>query len=225
MSDTKIEWADKVWNPVTGCTPISEGCANCYARRMANRLQGRFGYDAHEPFKPTFHADKLDEPSRWTKPQRVFVCSMGDAFHDAVVWPWFVAMMETVERYPKHTFMFLTKRPHNAFHRFQDYGSVPSNIWLGVTAENQRQADKRIPVLLRIPAVVRFVSCEPLLEPIILPGKNLLHWVIAGPETGPGRRLCKSGWILDLALQCGCAGISFFDKRENFIRREFPKEP
>lgn len=217
MSATKIEWADAVWNPVTGCTPVSDGCKNCYAKRMAQRMRGRFGYPADDPFRPgTVHEDKLDEPLRWRKPRRVFVCSMGDLFHEKVsdeqiakIW----SVMDLCSRRWKgkellegtlHTFMILTKRPER-MRQWVSYCKAPKvtpgvithdgtvwpdpyiqdgegtgivvgladswplpNVWLGVSVEDQKTANERIPQLLDTPAAVRFVSCEPLLGPVDL---------------------------------------------------------
>lgn len=182
MSQTKIEWATHVWNPVTGCSPVSEGCRNCYARHMAQRLRGRCGYPEDDPFRVTLHPDKLEEPLRWKKPRWVFVCSMGDLFHPEVPTNfqervWRIMLGADAE---KHIFLLLTKRPERMLKEikhvyariFGDYEMehhrVPDNIWLGVTAENQQAADERIPVLLQTPAAVRFVSCEPLLGHIDL---------------------------------------------------------
>lgn len=175
MAKTRIEWAEVVWNPVSGCTPISEGCQNCYAKRMANRLRGRCGYPADEPFKVTLHKDRLEEPLRWKKPRRVFVCSMGDLFHEDVPrWMRF-EVMDIILQAKQHTFLILTKRPANMKEFFEWYYSKAGrtietikNLWLGVTAENQARADERIPILLQIPAAVRFVSIEPMLGPVDL---------------------------------------------------------
>ena len=227
MATTKIEWANKVWNPVTGCTPISEGCQHCYAARMAKRLAGRYGYPSGDGFAVTFHQARLNEPLRWKKPRKVFVCSMGDLFHDDVPDDWikqvFNSMVTDVLQPCLHTYMILTKRQNRMaefFAKNARHGTKPwPNIWLGVTAENQARADERIPILLSIPAAKHFVSVEPMLEPVPLYG---LDWVIAGPETGPGARECKPEWIQDLADQCSGANVPFFDKRKNFIRREWP---
>jgi len=244
---TKIEWCDEVWNPVTGCDPISEGCQNCYAERMAKRLQGRFGYPTGDPFKVTFHPDRLQIPLKWNKPRRVFVNSMGDLFHDDVKDEWiktvFNAMATDILQPCLHTYLILTKRPQRMADFFTantKHGTLPwPNVWLGVTAENQARADERIPILLSVPAAVRFVSVEPMLGPVDLrrflwwgihPGEGKwrttpspISWVIAGPETGPRARPCKAEWIEDLGRQCRSAGVAFFDKRKMFIRREWPK--
>ena len=246
---TKIEWCDETWNPITGCTPISEGCQNCYAKRMANRLRGRFGYPEDEPFKITFHPDRLDQPYTWKKPRKIFVGSMGDLFHDDVSQQILRTILVLTLNLPRHTFLILTKRPKRMAYEIPelwDYrnaeGTISKNLWLGITAENQKCADERIPVLLQIPAAVRFVSVEPMLGPIELdhkykkrwndkvPGWEMswmlqdVDWVIAGPETGPGARPCKPEWIENLYEQCQHAGVPFFDKRKTgWLAREFPK--
>ena len=175
MADkSRIEWCDATWNPVTGCTQISEGCDNCYAKRYAERFRGRFGYPADDPFRVTFHEDRLEQPLRWQKPRKIFVCSMGDLFHDDVLDSCIVRILDIIWQAEKHTFLILTKRPE----RMQRIMGAPSalncyghqwpfpNLWLGVTAENQRTADERIPILLDTPAAVRFVSVEPMLGPV-----------------------------------------------------------
>jgi protein gp37 len=164
LGKTKIEWTEYSWNPVSGCTPISEGCQNCYAKRMANRLRGRCGYPADEPFKVTLHKDRLEEPLRLKKPRRVFVCSMGDLFHEDVPGWMRFEVMDIILQAKQHTFLILTKRPANMKEFFEWYYSKTGrtietikNLWLGVTAENQQRADERIPILLQIPAAVRFI--------------------------------------------------------------------
>ena len=244
---TKIEWADEVWNPVTGCSPVSEGCRNCYTRRMAQRLKGRFGYPADDPFRVTFHPDRLDQPLKWRKPRRVFVCSMGDLFHPDVHEEWiadvWLAMGELygadgqilpVEDRPGHTYLVLTKRPERALdflsRRYPD-GWERKNVWVGVTAESQEEADRRIPVLLQIPAARRFVSLEPMLAPVELDRKYVkrwnsqiqanemswmlqdLNWVIAGCESGPKRRQMDLNWVRSIRDQCQAVEIPFFLKQ------------
>lgn len=195
MADqTKIQWADATWNPMTGCTPVSEGCAHCYAERMARRFVrvtcshcGGVGSDWAIPFhcrecggtgethfEPTFHPDRLDIPLHWRKPRRIFVCSMGDLFHEAFSDEQIDRVFSTIAmpQLAAHTFLILTKRPE----RMRDYmrscqrgaddvgGLFPwPSVWLGVTCENQARADERIPILLDTPAAVRFISLEPML--------------------------------------------------------------
>src|SRR4030042_788943 len=158
MGATKIEWAQKVWNPVTGCTPrpFSSGCDHCYARRIAQRLRGRHGYPADDPFRPTVHPDRMDEPLHWRKPSRVFVCSMGDLFHPAVSVEVLQRIWTTMEMCPSHTFLILTKRPERmrnllsaSGHLYREH-PLP-NVMLGVSAENQKAADERPPLRQETP--------------------------------------------------------------------------
>ena len=164
---TKISWTDKSWNPVTGCTPVSGGCAHCYAKRWMRR----WGMDFS---KVKLHPDRLEKPLRWKKPRMVFVPSMGDLFHEDVPDEFIQSVFNTMWNAPRHTFQILTKRPQ----RMRDYlnahrtwwGEYPQwgHVWLGVSVENQARADERIPLLLETPAAVRFVSAEPLLGPLDL---------------------------------------------------------
>lgn len=249
MGNTKIPWAEKVWNPITGCTKISPGCQNCYAERMANRLRGRCGYPADEPFRVTLHPDRLEEPLRWRKPSMVFVCSMGDLFHEDVPFEFINRVFTTIGQCQQHIFIILTKRPERMKVFIEDYYAYESpggdekgvhiqpNVWLGVTAENQKQADKRIPVLIQIPAAVRFVSVEPMLEAVDLLNDDYLggciyceicleespktcierdaklDWVICGGESGPNARPMHPDWARNLRDQCQAAGVPFFFKQ------------
>lgn len=180
MSQTKIEWADTVWNPVTGCTKVSEGCRNCYAERMSKRLAGRCGYPADDPFKVTLHHERLYEPWKWKKPKRIFVNSMSDLFHPDIPFEFIRRLFAIMRRFNQNIFMILTKRPErmrkfinwykndwlkvNEDEWKRNYG----HIWIGVSVENQAVADERIPLLLQTPAAVRFISAEPLLGAIDL---------------------------------------------------------
>ncbi|MEN6507141.1 MAG: phage Gp37/Gp68 family protein [Planctomycetaceae bacterium] len=242
-ANSKIEWTDATWNPVTGCTPISAACDNCYAARMAKRLAGCCGYPADDPFRVTLHPELLDEPRRWRRPRRVFVVSMGDLFHKDVPFGWATHVFDVIRDCPKHTFQILTKRPGRMEEFFNGrggwrYGPPPDNVWLGVTVENQATADERIPMLLRCPAKVRFLSCEPLLGPVNLrlatpcdrrcneydyaecPGTNgpcimqcRVEWVIAGGESGPNARPSHPDWFRSLRDQCAAAGVPYFFKQ------------
>ena len=176
---TKIEWANRpgttgeTWNPVTGCDPVSPGCKNCYARRMARRLAGRYGYpEAPDEFVPMFHADRLLVPDHWQKPRTVFVASMGDLFHDDIEWIDIADVWKVMEQTPRHTYLVLTKRPQRMFEYIMDFwlhfqNRTLPNVWLGVSVEDQEH-DWRIVELLRTPAAVRFLSLEPLLGPVDL---------------------------------------------------------
>lgn len=235
---TKIEWCEETWNVVTGCTPVSEGCQNCYAKRMANRLRGRFGYPEDEPFRVTLHPDKLEQPLKWKKPRKIFVCSMGDLFHEDVPFMFITNIMGVINACKHHTFIILTKRPDNIINYLDWLNKLAGkeslstgwpfpNVWLGVTAENQEATDKRIPILLQIPAKVRFVSVEPMVGPVRLkterdlinPNDICLDWVIAGAESGPGARPMQIEWARDLRDQCVNANVPFFLKQMNIDGR------
>lgn len=176
---TKIEWVrnpdgtkGESWNPVSGCSHSgSPGCDHCWARRMAQRLRGRFGYPQDDPFAVTLHPDKLDAPLHWKKPRRIFVCSMGDFFHCLVPFSFQCEILQVIGKCPQHTFLILTKRTDQLEMWEHAAGWHPyPNLWLGVTAENQEQADKRIPVLLQTPAAKRWVSIEPCLGEMDISG-------------------------------------------------------
>ena len=172
MTKTKIEWTEHSWNPITGCTPISEGCRNCYAKRMARRLAGRLGYpEAPHHFDVTLHPDKLDVPRTRKRPTTYFVCSMSDLFHGDVPDDFILDVLIRCGAARQHTFQILTKRPARMFKWWTEYmngAAFPQNVWLGVSVENQAAADERIPLLLQTQAVIRFVSAEPLLEAVDL---------------------------------------------------------
>ncbi len=225
MANTKIQWCDKVWNPVTGCSPISEGCKNCWAKRYALRLRemGVYPDDMRHPFDIRLWPARFEQPYHWKKPSRVFVCSMGDLFHDEVAWDYILDVFQAIWSNHIHTFQVLTKRPERMaeFMRRNPYSAYPniSNVWLGVSCENQEWAEKRIPQLLQIPATIRWVSLEPLLEPINLSRINFLSqeepkfWVVVGCESGPGRRSCNIEWVREIVRQCTIAGFPVFVKQ------------
>ena len=211
MSDqTKIEWADATWNPITGCTPISIGCCNCYAERMVRRFPKVYpnGFDV------TIHIDRFDQPRRWRKPRRIFVCSMGDLFHDDVPAGDIGRVFDVMRECSQHTFMVLTKRPvrMNAFTSYW-----PGNLWAGVTVETEAHL-WRFDCLSRTGYPLRFVSCEPLLGPIpqIFPrhgGRQGPDWVIVGCESGPKRRPMVVEWARGIQRQCAEAHVPFFLKQ------------
>lgn len=180
---TKIPWTDETWNPITGCTPTSPGCKNCYAKRMSRRLAGRHGYpEAPNHFNVTWHPDKLDRPLHWKRPRRIFVCSMSDLFHPLVGSRDRHKIFCVMEMCRQHAFQLLTKRPEIMAQFIRLYAKFNlwplENVWIGVTAENQHMANERIPILLRIPAARRFVSLEPLLSEIDLGfgPRESCHW-------------------------------------------------
>lgn len=182
---TKIEWTEETWNPVTGCTKISPGCANCYAEVMCRRFWKQWHREPPpDHFKVKLHPDRLDQPLRWKKPCRMFVCSMSDLFHKDVPEMFLCKVFDVMAKASQHTFQILTKRPHRMYQHCIQHPEL-SNVWLGVTAENQTCADERIPpLLLQTPAPVRFVSVEPMLGPM-----DLSHYLNGMPEPyGGGHR-------------------------------------
>jgi len=200
MNKTNIEWADYTWNPITGCTKISEGCANCYAHAV-NR---RFGKE--KDFKVTVHEDRLREPTRLKKGAKIFVCSMSDLFHDDVPDAIIQYLIGVFIDCPQHIFQILTKRPARMRSFMERYGgSLGSNVWHGVTAENQERWDERV-------FDGCFVSVEPMLGPVHLHGKKPM-WVICGPETGPEARAFDPEWARSLRNECLDAIIPFFYKK------------
>lgn len=244
MATSKIEWTDKTWNPFTGCSPISEGCANCYAAQFAKRLEANpiTAEKYKNGFTPTFHPELLDEPGKWIKPQRIFVVSMGDLFHKDNSFMDIQAVFETMIKYPQHTYFVLTKRPELML-RFVKSSLLMNqigkcNIYLGVSAENQKQADSRIPVLLEAIDHLKFcnnpltfniksfVSIEPMIGPVnlfnYLPaiiGHNKfchnngdLDWVVCGGESGANARPYHPNWIYSLRNQCEYSQVPFFFK-------------
>jgi protein gp37 len=226
---SSIEWTDATWNPTTGCSRVSPGCENCYAEKLSLR----FGWskspwtakNASENVR--LHAERLLIPLKWKHPTRVFVNSMSDLFHDRVPFDYTSLVFDLMVKTPRHTYQILTKRPERMVEFIKGWtttnpqlkGRVPENIWLGTSAEDQRRADERIPVLLMIPVQVRFLSCEPLLGPVDLtPYLKDLSWVIDGGESGPGRRPANPDWFRSLRDQCLDAGVAYFHKQGNAPR-------
>ena len=264
MSDkTKIEWTDATWNPITGCSVVSPGCKNCYAMKLAGgRLKhhkSRIGLTEDSDKGPVWNGqvrlngDWLDQPLRWKRPRRIFVCAHGDLFHENIPDSWIHNVLEVMARCPQHQFQVLTKRPDRMqyfMNLWVDWYSLIDgrekrflewpleNIWLGVSVEDQKRADERIPLLLETPARVRFISAEPLLGEIDLrmlhhdhitnvnaltgrhgmewplEGKtNKLDWVIVGGESGPGARPMEKDWARSLRDQCVEANVPYFFKQ------------
>jgi protein gp37 len=268
---TGISWTDATWNPVRGCSRVSEGCRNCYAERVAARFSGPgqpYEYEADRERKGSkwtgvvrLIPERLADPLRWKKPRRIFVNSMSDLFHEKLTNEEIAAVFGVMAAAPQHTFQVLTKRARRMREWFEWVVGLECdpwtechaaalaldvddtihtrsgsdgkrnvwplrNVWLGVSVENQEAADERIPELLRTPAAVRFLSCEPLIGPVDLrmggasmpeyaPHRPLpsLNWVIAGCESGPGARECKVEWLRSLRDQCAAAGVPYFLKQ------------
>lgn len=235
---TKISWSDATYNPWVGCSPVSPGCAHCYASRMAarfckigERYEGLVqdswemdGLHKHPIFNGKLlpNPDAFEKPIHWKRPRVIFVCSMSDPFHEKVPKEWFDRLMDVVRRAPQHTYLFLTKRPENIP---EDFGAGMPHVWVGVTAENQAMADKRIPILIdrTHKEAKRFVSCEPLLSEIKLttrPGwMTALDFVIVGGESGPGFRQMDEYWVRELRRVTEY-GIPFHYKQNAGVRPE-----
>lgn len=270
MAQTKIDWTDWSWNAYSGCDPVSPGCDNCYMPGMAIRQAGRNGYPMGDPTKVTFHPDKLEKPLHMRKPKKIFVNSMYDLFHEDISFEEIADIFRVMAQANWHTFQILTKRPERMLEFFNSvkrskegflthngdspyaYGGKGQlcgytewplpNVWLGVTAENQEMADKRIPILLQTPAAVRFVSVEPMLGPVDLTDLPVpesvddrvichrmnaltsmdddhfynihpkLDWVICGGETSRKARPCHPAWVRSLRDQCEQYGTPYFFK-------------
>lgn len=212
---TQIQWCEETWNPVTGCTPISEGCKNCYAKHMANRLKGRYDYPKDDPFKVVFSWEKYNKLKIFRTYKRVFVCSMGDLFHNKVKLEWVDRVLSKVRANRKADFLILTKRPKNMwsyFDRLSYCENIIQNLWLGVTVESNDYLH-RIDTLRNIPARVKFISFEPLLSSIPDIDLTDINWVIVGGESGPGARPMHPDWAKSLVKQCKCAGVPIFMKQ------------
>lgn len=215
MATTKIQWASKVWNPVTGCTKISEACQNCYAEVMARRLQkmpaSKEKYK--NGFKVTLHPECLEEPFGWKKPTMVFVVSMGDLFHQDVPFTFIDNIMQIIRLLPHHTFQLLTKRPERMAKYFQTRYGAPMNCWLGTTCENNLHYDRIDSLRAVRGGAVKFVSCEPLLGNMPDIDLSGIDWVIAGGESGTRARKTPIEWFRNLRDRCVETNTPFFFKQ------------
>lgn len=258
MENSNIEWTDHTFNPWIGCTKVSPGCANCYAETLMDTRYGRVKWGKGQPRSRTSAAN-WRKPRQWNRAAegakqrpRVFCASLADWLDDEVPIEWLAELMDLIRETPNLDWLLLTKRPEN-FDRLGDAisyaeqdtrywlsewsgGEAPHNVWVGTTVEDQQRADARIPVLLDIPAVVRFLSCEPLLGPldlsgyfggpycglpgdVIVPNYNFgVGWVIVGGESGPGARPIREEWALEIRDRCDQAQVPFFFKQWGGLR-------
>lgn len=222
MADTSIEWTDATWNPVAGCSVMSAGCTNCYAMRMAARLEamgqekyrgltrrsgGRFVWTG----KIKLDENALTAPYRWSKPRLVFVNSMSDLFHERVPADFITRVWEVMRSTPRHTYQILTKRPDRMGQIVGGFSLLP-NVWLGTSVEGPAVKD-RIPELRKVPSAVRFVSFEPLLHSVRNVDLSGIHWVIVGGESGPRARPMREEWVEEIELACRRVGAAFFFKQ------------
>lgn len=260
MSASKIEWTEKTWNPVRGCSLVSAGCKNCYAMKQAHRFsrkgQAYEGLTELGPDGPRWTGkvmvvgEHLMDPYRWSRPSKVFVNSMSDLFHEDIPVSDLAYIFEVMRRTPQHAYQILTKRPERMLRwmkverfKYLDLAPILPNVWLGVSVEDQKTADERIPLLLQTPAAVRWVSYEPALGPVdfkpymppsgiweALKNKNKhwaksqiqrtiqnnwrwVDWIVVGGESGPGARPFDIAWARSTVEQCKAAGVPVFVKQ------------
>ncbi len=218
MRISKIEWTESTWNPVTGCTKISAGCAHCYAERMARRLRAMGQPNYRNGFKVTCHEHALEQPLGWKAPRTIFVNSMSDLFHEDVPDDFIASVFSVMERAHWHQFQVLTKRDERLV-ELAPRLPWPSNVWMGVSVENAR-AKRRIMSLQAIPAAVRFLSIEPLLESLGRISLAGIHWVIVGGESGPGARPMVEAWVQEIKMQCETANVAFFFKQWGGVNKK-----
>ena len=203
---TTIEWTERTWNPVTGCSKVSQGCKHCYAERIADRFWG------NRPFTEVqCHPERLGYPATVRRPSMFFVNSMSDLFHPDVPVAFIHDVFDVMRACQRHTFQVLTKRSE----RLTEIASSiewPANVWMGVSVEDARVVD-RIDHLRQVPAAVRFLSLEPLIGPMSALDLKGIHWVIVGGESGPGARPMKASWVRSIRRQCKGAEVPFFFKQ------------
>jgi protein gp37 len=212
MADgSSIEWTEATWNPVTGCTKVSPGCAHCYAETFAERWRGTPGHPYEQGFDLRMWPQRLDQPFRWSRPRMIFVNSMSDLFHEKIPAEFIHEVFDVMVRADHHTFQVLTKR-HDRLLELASGLPWPENVWVGVTIENRRFVH-RADALRAVPAATRFISAEPLLGP--LEGLELdgIHWLICGGESGPRHRRIDPEWVRDLRDRCVAHGVAYFFKQ------------
>ena len=218
-----IEWTDATWNPVRGCTKISPGCKHCYAEVFAERFRGVPGHPYERGFDPRVVPEKLGEPLRWQTPKMIFVNSMSDLFHDNVPDEYIEAVAKVMIKANWHTYQILTKRSARMASLLQgrlSFAASAAHIWWGVSVENRKHGLPRLRDLQEAPALVRFLSVEPLLEglgPVNLKG---IHWVIVGGESGHGARPLKREWVTSIRDQCSDTGVPFFFKQWGGVQKK-----
>ena len=213
-----IEWTESTWNPVTGCTKISPGCKHCYAERMAERLQAMGQPNYRNGFALTLQPHMLELPLRWRKPQRIFVNSMSDLFHEGVPSSYIREVFDVMRRAHWHEFQVLTKRSER-LRELDPLLDWPPNVWMGVSVETQQYLC-RIDDLRRTSAQTKFLSLEPLLGPLGTLKLAGINWVIVGGESGPGARPMLREWATDILRQCRKAGVPFFFKQWGGVNKK-----
>lgn len=212
MADnSRIEWTEATWNPVTGCAKISPGCKHCYAEVMAKRLRAMGSPRYADGFNVTLHPDLLDRPASWKKPKQIFVNSMSDLFHEDVPTEFIIQVFEAMTAAPQHTYQVLTKRP-GRLAELQGVLPIRPFIWLGASVENA-DYKHRIDLLRLVKSAIRFLSLEPLLDDLGSLNLEGIHWVIVGGESGPKSRPIKKEWVQNIQRQCRRQDVAFFFKQ------------
>jgi protein gp37 len=229
MADTSIEWTDATWNPVAGCTVLSPGCTNCYAMRMAARLDAmgmekyhgltrKSGRRAVWTGKIRLDRKALCIPASWRKPRRIFVNSMSDLFHDAVPAEFVREVWSVMKSAPQHTYQILTKRPDRMAKLTRSLDVLP-NVWLGTSVESAEYLS-RIDQLREVDAAIRFVSFEPLLNSVAAADLSNIQWAIVGGESGPRSRPMFRAWVDEIQALCRDADVAFFFKQWGGVRKK-----
>lgn len=212
-----IEWTESTWNPVTGCTKISDGCKNCYAEKLAKRLQAMGQANYKNGFKLTLQPEMLERPLEWKKPQSIFVNSMSDLFHKDVPLDYIQKVFGVMAKADWHNFQVLTKRSER-LKEFNNKLNWRPHIWMGVSVENQKVIH-RIDDLRKTDAHIKFLSIEPLLGSLSNLDLTGIDWVIVGGESGPKARPMKEEWVLEIKAQCDEQNIPFFFKQWGGVRK------
>ena len=217
MKYSKIEWTESTWNPITGCTKISPGCKFCYAERMAKRLKAMGSANYENGFKLTLQDHVVELPLTWKKPQTIFVNSMSDLFHKNVPFAFIQRIFDVMNKAYWHKFQVLTKRS-DILLKYKSKLNWTENIWMGVSVENDDYT-YRIDDLRNTDAKTKFLSVEPLIGPINKLDLNNIDWVIVGGESGPGARLLKEEWVIDIKDKCIEQNVPFFFKQWGGVQK------
>ncbi len=211
-SKSKIEWTEHTWNPITGCTKVSPGCKNCYAEEMSVRLKAMRAPGYENGFKLTLMPERLEQPLRRKKPTKYFVNSMSDLFHEDVPFEFIDKVFNVINSTPQHIYQILTKRSSRLAKYFK-IRKVPQNAWIGVSVEDKKYGVPRIDDLRKVPATIRFLSVEPLLEDLGTISLKNIHWVIVGGESGRKAREMQPEWVENVRVQCHSENVAFFFKQ------------
>ena len=218
-ANSRIEWTEATWNPVTGCSKVSPGCKNCYAERIAIRLNAMGQERYRNGFQVTEQPDILDLPLRWKQPRLIFVNSMSDLFHENISLTYIQSVFTTMRIARQHVFQVLTKRADRLVELNNALCPWPSNVWIGASVESEEYT-WRIDRLRQTSALTRFLSLEPLLGSLQNLDLNGIHWVVVGGESGPRSREMKKEWVTDIKRQCDEANVPFFFKQWGGINKK-----